>query len=280
MSFFLKYFFILILILNVSCKNNKSEDLSIISEKEIDLQMIDSYKEGLELLEKGDGLSASNKFNEAEMLYPQSIWASRSSLMSAYSLYTSMYFIDAIDELERFFKVYPNHEREAYAYYLLAICYYDQIIDEKKDLGPIVNAKINFEYIINNYPKSDFALDAELKLEAIKEILASKEMYTARYYFEKEKWIPAINRYKSILENYETTIFAEEALHRLVEIHYKLGLDSEAKKYAAILGYNYQSSQWYKESYRIFNKDYESIKKKTKQKKENKIIKKIKSLFD
>ena len=116
MSFFLKYFLILILILNVSCKSNKSEDLPVISEKEIDLQMIDSYKEGLEFLEKGDGLSASNKFNEAEMLYPQSIWASRSSLMSAYSLYTSMYFIDAIDELERFFKVYPNHEREAYAY--------------------------------------------------------------------------------------------------------------------------------------------------------------------
>ena len=268
------------MILNISCKSNKTEDLSVISEKEIDLQMIDSYKEGLAFLEKGDGLSASNKFNEAEMLYPQSIWASRSSLMSAYSLYTSMYFIDAIDELERFFKVYPNHEREAYAYYLLAICYYDQIIDEKKDLGPLVKAKINFEYIVNNYPKSDFALDAELKLEAIKEILASKEMYTARYYFEKEKWIPAINRYKNILKNYETTIFAEEALHRLVEIHYKLGLDSEAKKYAAILGYNYQSSQWYKESYRIFNKDYESIKEKTKQKKENRIIKKIKSLFD
>ena len=278
MSFFLKYFLILILILNVSCKSNKPEDLSVISEKEIDLQMIDSYKEGLEFLEKGDGLSASNKFNEAEMLYPQSIWASRSSLMSAYSLYTSMYFIDAIDELERFFKVYPNHEREAYAYYLLAICYYDQIIDEKKDLGPLVNAKINFEYIVNNYPKSDFALDAELKLEAIKEILASKEMYTARYYFEKEKWIPAINRYKNILENYETTIFAEEALHRLVEIHYKLGLESEAKKYAVLLGYNYQSSTWYEESYKIFNKNYK--RKNIKKTKKKSLVDRIKKLIN
>ena len=248
MSLIFKFFLIILLLFNVSCKGNKSEDINLITEKDIDLQMIDAYKEGLEFLEKGDGLSASNKFNEAELLYPQSIWASRSSLMSAYSLYSSMYFIDAIDELDRFFIVYPNHEREVYAYYLLAICYYDQIVDEKKDLAPLLKAKQNFEIVINRYPKSDFAMDSELKLEAIEEILASKEMYTARYYFEREKWIPAINRYKNILENYETTIFAAEALHRLVEIHYKIGLEKEAKKYAILLGYNYQSSEWYEES--------------------------------
>ena len=229
MSLIFKFFLIILLLFNVSCKGNKSEDINLITEKDIDLQMIDAYKEGLEFLEKGDGLSASNKFNEAELLYPQSIWASRSSLMSAYSLYSSMYFIDAIDELDRFFIVYPNHEREVYAYYLLAICYYDQIVDEKKDLAPLLKAKQNFEIVINRYPKSDFAMDSELKLEAIEEILASKEMYTARYYFEREKWIPAINRYKNILENYETTIFAAEALHRLLEIHYKIGLEKEAK---------------------------------------------------
>ena len=279
MSLFFKYFLILILILNVSCKGNKSEDVSLITEKEINLQMIDAYNEGLKLLESGDGLSASNKFNEAELLYPQSIWASRSSLMSAYSLYASMYFVDAIDELDRFFKVYPEHEREVYAYYLLAICYYDQIVDEKKDLGPLINAKKNFEIVLNEFPKSDFALDAELKLEAIKEILASKEMYTARYYFEKEKWIPAINRYKNILDNYQTTIFAEEALHRLVEIHYKIGLQSEAKKYAVLLGYNYQSSEWYEESYKIFNKQYKkrSLRKKNSLKKST--LEKLKSLI-
>ncbi len=279
MSLFFKFLLITLLIFNISCKANKTEDLNLISEKDIDLQMIDSYKEGLELLKKGDGLSASNKFNEAELLYPQSIWASRSSLMSAYSLYTSMYFVDAIDELYRFFQVYPNHEREVYAYYLLAICYYDQIVDEKKDLAPLIKAKQNFEIVINNYPKSDFAMDSELKLEAIKEILASKEMYTARYYFEREKWIPAINRYKNILENYETTIFAEEALHRLVEIHYKIGLENEAKKYAILLGYNYQSSEWYEESYKIFNKNY---KKKSLNKKNSltkSTLEKLKSLI-
>ena len=279
MSLFFKYFLILILILNVSCKGNKSEDVSLISEKEINLQMIDAYNEGLKLLESGDGLSASKKFSEAELLYPQSIWASRSSLMSAYSLYASMYFVDAIDELDRFFKVYPEHEREVYAYYLLAICYYDQIVDEKKDLGPLVNAKLNFEIVLNKYPKSDFAMDAELKLEAIKEILASKEMYTARFYFEKEKWIPAINRYKNILENYETTIFAEEALHRLVEIHYKIGLESEAKKYAVLLGYNYQSGKWYEESYKIFNKGYKKKSLKKKNSLTKSTLEKLKSLI-
>jgi len=279
MSLFFKYFLILILILNVSCKGNKSEDVSLIAEKEINLQMIDAYNEGLKLLESGDGLSASKKFSEAELLYPQSIWASRSSLMSAYSLYASMYFVDAIDELDRFFKVYPEHEREVYAYYLLAICYYDQIVDEKKDLGPLVNAKLNFEIVLNKYPKSDFAMDAELKLEAIKEILASKEMYTARFYFEKEKWIPAINRYKNILENYETTIFAEEALHRLVEIHYKIGLENEAKKYAVLLGYNYQSSKWYEESYKIFNKNYKKKSLKKKNSLTKSTLEKLKSLI-
>ena len=279
MSLIFKFFLIIFLLFNVSCKGNKSEDVNLISEKDIDLQMIDAYKEGLEFLEKGDGLTASNKFNEAELLYPQSIWASRSSLMSAYSLYSSMYFIDAIDELDRFFIVYPNHEREVYAYYLLAICYYDQIVDEKKDLAPLLKAKQNFEIVINDFPKSDFALDSELKLEAIEEILASKEMYTARYYFEREKWIPAINRYKNILENYETTIFAAEALHRLVEIHYKIGLKNEAKKYAILLGYNYQSSEWYEESYKIFNKKYKKKSLKKKNSLTKSTLEKLKSLI-
>ncbi len=279
MSLIFKFFLIILLLFNVSCKGNKSEDINLITEKDIDLQMIDAYKEGLEFLEKGDGLSASNKFNEAELLYPQSIWASRSSLMSAYSLYSSMYFIDAIDELDRFFIVYPNHEREVYAYYLLAICYYDQIVDEKKDLAPLLKAKQNFEIVINRYPKSDFAMDSELKLEAIEEILASKEMYTARYYFEREKWIPAINRYKNILENYETTIFAAEALHRLVEIHYKIGLEKEAKKYAILLGYNYQSSEWYEESYKIFNKKYKKKSLKKKNSLTKSTLEKLKSLI-
>ena len=279
MKFFIKYLLILVLILNVACKNKGTDNLSTIAEKDLDLQMIDAYKEGLQLLNKGDGLGASQKFNDAELLYPQSIWAARSSLMSAYSLHSSMYFIDAVNELERFLKIYPNHEREVYAYYLLGMSYYDQIIDEKKDLNPLIKAKENFEIVLNKHPNSDFAFDARLRLEAIQEILASKEMYTAKYYFEREKWIPAINRYKNVLNNYETTIFVEEALHRLVEIHYRVGLEEEAKKYAILLGYNYNSSEWYEESYKIFNRDYEKILLRKKNKKNKTILEKLRSLI-
>ena len=279
MKLFTKFFLIILLFLNVSCKNKDTNKL-IIAEEELDVQMIKAYKEGLELLKKGDGLGASKKFNDAELLYPQSIWAPRSSLMSAYSLYSSMYFLDAVYEAERFLKVYPKHEREVYAHYLLAISYYDQIIDEKKDLNPLIKAKENFEIVVSKYPNSDFAFDSKLKLAAIQEILASKEMYTAKYYFEREKWIPAINRYKNVINKYQTTIYVEEALHRLVEIHYIMGLEEEAKKYAVLLGYNYKSSKWYKESYRVFNKEYKDPMEKIKKDKGNKIFKKFKKLFD
>ena len=278
MKLFIKFSLIILLILNVSCKNKDTNKL-VIAEEELDVQMIQAYKEGLELLNRGDGLGASKKFSDAELLYPQSIWAPRSSLMSAYSLYSSMYFVDAVYEAERFLKVYPKHEREVYAHYLLAISYYDQIIDEKKDLNPLIKAKENFEIVINKYPNSDFAFDAKLKLAAIQEILASKEMYTAKYYFEREKWIPAINRYKNVINKYQTTIYVEEALHRLVEIHYIIGLEEEAKKYAVLLGYNYKSSEWYEESYKVFNRDYEKISIRKKKKNKKTILEKLRSLI-
>ena len=255
-----KYFLIIFILFLASCKNEKKE-ISVIKETSIDLQMIQAYNEGLKNLELGDAFTAAKKFNEAEILFPQSKWAPRSSLMSAYSYYSDQYFVNAIGELERFLETYPNHERTSYAYYLIGICYYDQIVDEKRDLKVIENAKKNFEKVINDYPKSDFAIDSEYKIELIEEILASKEMYLAKYYIEREKWIPAINRYKNVLENYERTIFVEEALHRLVELHYKIGMIDESKKYASLLGYNYQSSRWYEESYKIFNKNYNKKKK-------------------
>jgi outer membrane protein assembly factor BamD len=262
-----------------ACQNNE-EKISIIEERDLDLQMIDAYKEGLNFLDDNYPLKAAEKFNEAELLYPQSLWAPRSSLMSAYSFYYGSYYIDAIEELKRFKEIYPNHERIVYVYYLLGMCHYEQIADEKKDLGSIVDAQQNFKYVLDNYPDSDFALDSQFKLELIQEILASKEMYLAKYYIEKEKWIPAINRYKNVLDKFETTIYVEEALHRLVEIHYKIGLIDESKKYAALLGYNYQSSEWYRESYKVFNKDYEKIiKKRKKQKNKASTLEKIKSLL-
>ena len=281
MNYFLKFILIISIVLIGACKKN-DQKISIIEDKDLDHQMIDAYNEGLNLLDDKYPLKAAKKFNEAELLYPQSLWAPRSSLMSAYSYYYGSYYIDAIEELNRFIEIYPNHERIVYAYYLLGMCHYEQITDEKKDLGSIIDAQQNFKYVLENYPNSDFALDSKFKLELIQEILASKEMYLAKYYIEREKWIPAINRYKNVLDKFETTIYVEEAIHRLVEIHYKIGLIDESKKYAALLGYNYQSSEWYRESYKVFNKDYEKIiKKRKKQKKKNKVstLEKIKSLL-
>ena len=198
--------------------------------------------------------------------------------MAAYSYFSQAYYSDSIYELERFLKTYPNHPRTDYAYYLLAIAYYDQIVDETKDLNSILKSKKYFKYVIDNYPNTDYALDANFKIELIDEILASKEMYIARYYFDKEKWIPAINRYKFVVENFDDSIFIEEALHRLVEIHFILGLENESKKYAYLLGYNYQSSEWYEKSYKVFNKNYKKkVKKPKKDKNKINLINKIKS---
>ena len=276
---FLRLLFILLIVFTISC-SKKEEKISIIKEKKINLQMIDAYKEGIKAFEEGDVLFAAKKFNEAEILFPQSVWAPRSVLMAAYSYYSQNYYYDAISELERFIKKYPKHERSNYAHFLLAICYYEQIIDEKKDLEPLLNAEKEFKFVIKNYPDSDFALDSKYKLDLIKDVLASKEVFLGRYYMKKEKWIAAINRFKHVVEHYDQTVYIEESIHRLVEIHYRLGLIDEAKKYASLLGYNYQSSKWYEATYIIFNRDYESPMKKINKKKGNFIIRKFKSLFE
>ena len=278
---FLRLLFIILIIFTNSC-SKKEEKISIIQEKEINLQMIDAYKEGIKAFEQGDVIFAAKKFNEAEILFPQSKWAARSILMAAYSYYSQDYYYDAISELERFIQKYPKHERLNYAHFLLAICYYEQIVDEKKDIGPLLNAQKEFKFIIKNYSDSDFALDSKFKLDLINDVLASKEIFLGRYYMKKEKWIAAINRFKQVVQFYDTTIYIEEALHRLVELHYRIGLIDEAKKYAKLLGYNYQSSKWYEASYIIFNKDYDSpIRKINKNKKKgNFIIRKFKSLFE
>ncbi len=246
-------------------------------------QVQEAYREGMEALESGDVLFAAKKFNEAEILFPQADSAPQSALMAAYSYYSQDYYGDAIAELKRFIKVYPTHKDLNYAYYLLAICYYEQIVDEKKDLQSIINAKANFNIILKNYPNTEYAIDAEFKIDLIDDILAAKEMYLGRYYFDRKKWIPAINRFREIIDNYDTTIYAEEALHRLVEVHYTIGLIDEAEKYAQLLGYNYQSSKWYENSYSLFDKTYEKRKKKrfkTYKKKDGGFIKKFKTLLE
>ena len=253
---FHNYLLIILIIFGFYSCSEKEKKISVIKENNFEMQMIEAYNEGLKELNKGDIFFAAKKFNEVELLYPQSIWAPRSNLMAAYAYYTQLYYQDAILELERFLEKYQNHPNRDYAYYFIAICHYNQIVDEKKDLGEIIKSKQYFQLIVKNYPNTDFAEDAQFKLGLIEEVLASKELYLANYYLEREKWIPAMNRYKKIVEDYQTTIYIEEALYRLVELNYKLGLIDESKKYSAVLGYNYQSSDWYERSYKILNKNY------------------------
>jgi len=272
---------ILLLILGVlliSC--SKGEKISVIEEEDIEAQMIEAFREGYEELDKGDVLYAAKKFNEAELLYPQSTWAPKAALMAAYSYYSQSYYSDTIFEIERYLKTYPKHKNIDYAHFMLAMCYYEIVVDEKRDLEPLLKAEKKFIFIMDNFPKTDFAMDSKFKLDLIYERLAGKEMFIGNHYLKKRKWIPAINRYKKVVQDYNTTIYVEEALHRLVEIHYKIGLTQESKKYAKVLGYNYQSSEWYKQSYKVFNKDYEVKKKKVKKKRKKGLIwKKFKSLF-
>lgn len=281
MNFF-KFFCLLIFIsITISCTKEKVKK-SVINEKNLDAQVYEAYQKGMDSLEVGDVLFAAKKFNEAEILFPQSEWAPKSALMAAYSYYTEDYYKDAIAELERFISVYPYYKDLDYAYYLMAISHYEQIVDEKKDLQSIVDAKKNFSLLIKDYPNTEYALDAEFKLDLINDILASKEMYLGRYYLQKKKWIPAINRFRTIIDEYDTTIYTEEALHRLVEVYYIIGLKDEAEKYAKLLSYNYQSSKWYEQSYSVFNKKYKKKRKKVKKNKEknNSILKKFSSLFN
>ena len=281
---FLIIFFLIIL--SVSC--SKKEKVTILQEKDLESQMIELYNEAYnEFLNNRDTIYAAKKFNEAELIFPQSEWAPVAALMTAYVYYSDDYYPDAIYELERYLKVYPQHKDKVYAHFLLAMCYYENIIDEKRDLAPLLKSKKEFEVVINNYPLTDFATDARFKIELINDRLAGKEMYIGRHYLNNKKWIAAINRFKNVLDNYGTTVFVEEAIHRLVEVHYIIGLESEAEKYASLLGYNYKSSDWYKATYKIFNKEYDfSIKKfeetKTKDKRSifKRFVGKFKKIFE
>ncbi len=265
------------LFLNNCTKNEKIEIIKI-QEDKIEDQMIKAYQEGIIAFENQLYLDAAKKFNEAEILFPQSEWAPKSALMAAYAYYYDDYNNRAISELINFFKKYPNHPNTPYANYLLAMSYYNKIVDEKKDLEPLKNSKKQFEYIVENYPNTEFSLDSKFKLDLINEMIASKEMYIARHYMQKEKWIPAINRLKFIVTEYDNTVFIEEALHRLVEIYYKIGLEDESRKYAVLLGYNYPEGEWYKNTYKVHKKEYKIQDIKNENKKST--LKKLKSLLD
>ena len=267
---------IIFLTLLSACAKDVKKDVTI-KKKSQELEMISAYNEAYDDLNKNDPFTAAKKFLEAELLFPQSEWASRSALMAAYSYYLQNYYAEALSNLERFLITYPKDENLAYVHYLIAMCYYETIEDEKRDSAPLLKAKNKFIYIMKNFPSTDFYIDAKFKIGLINDISASKEMYLGRHYIKKEKWIAAMNRFKYVVEEYGQTVFVEEALHRLVEINYKIGLTKESEKFAALLGYNYLSSEWYKKSYKVFNRNYET--KKIKKEKKG-VIQKFKKLFD
>ena len=265
------------LIFFYSC-SKKTENIKLIKETDQKIEMISAYEKGMDLFEVGDYFAASKKFLEAEILFPQSQWAPKSVLMASYSYYMQSYYSLAIENIKRYLKTYPNDKNKAYAHYLLAIVYYETIEGERKDLAPLLLSKKEFNFVIKNFPNTDYAYDAKFKIDLIDDVLAAKEVYIGRHYIKKKKWIPALNRFKNVLKEYETTIHVEEAIHRLVEIYYKLGMEEESLKYASLLGYNYNSGEWYKETYKIFNRKYKITVPENKKEK-SKILSKIKSLF-
>ena len=275
-----KFLHIIIIIIFLSSCSKDEKEISLIKETDQNLEMVETYKSAYIALEEGDPYFAAKKFLEAELLLPQSEWAPRSALMASYSFYLQNYYAEALSNLERFLKTYPKSKDVAYVHYLIGMCYYETIEDEKRDSAPLFLAKDKFNYIIVNFPSTDFALDSKFKLGVIEDILASKEMYLGRHYIKKGKWIAAINRFRNVINNYDRTIFVEEALHRLVEINFRLGLKEESQKYANILGYNYLSSDWYEKSYNVFNKDYSKQVNNYPQKDKKGVLKIFKELFD
>ena len=233
------------------------------------------YEEGFNAFSKGDYFFAEKKFSEAELNFKIVEFAAKSAIMSSYSFYGINFYTEALENLDRYLRKYPADKNIMYAHYLISIIHYEQISDEKKDLKPLLEADKKIDFFIKEYPNSDYAIDLKFKKDLIQNQLAAKELYVAKYYISIQKWVPAINRLRKIIENYEKTVFVEEALHRLVEINYYLGLEEEAKKYAKILGYNYNSSEWFEQSYKVFNKNYKIKDKKDKVNKDSNFFKKI-----
>lgn len=271
--------FIFLLIFLVSC--SKDKPLYVPSEK---VNPYNLYKEGLAAFNNNDYFFANKKFSEAELNFEEVELAAKSAIMSSFSLYGINFYIEAEENLKRFLKKYPSDKNIIYANYLLAIISFEQITDEKKDLKPLLDAQDRINLFLSKYPNTEYAIDLKFKKDLITNQLAAKEMFVAKHYISTKKWIPAINRLKIIVEKFDKTVFIEEALHRLVEINYHIGLEEEAKKYASILGYNYNSSEWFQKSYKVINKDYKIkedlfiSKKKTEPKKNllKKIIDKLK----
>jgi outer membrane protein assembly factor BamD len=266
---------ILILVVTFSCSKKET-----IVEVANETKSFEIYKEALDSMFEGEYFYASKKFSEAELILPTSDLAAKSLIMSSFCLYQINFYDESLEDLEKFIVKYPVNKNIAYAHYLIANIYFEQILDEKKDLEPLTKTKEKIFFYLNNFPNNDYSIDLQFKLDLVNNQIAAKELYIAKYYAETKKWIAAINRLKVIVDEYDQTIFVEEALHRLVEIYYKIGLEEEAKATAIILGYNYNSSEWYQKSYKLLNKNYKPLKKKSLKKNQGLIKRTIKKILN
>ena len=271
-----KIFLFLIIFFSISCSKEQVE-LNIPADKD---QSFVVYKEAIDAMNNSDFFYASKKFSEAEIILPKIEFSAKASLMSSYCLYLINFYPEATANLKSFLSKYPADPNIAYAHYLIAVSLYEQILDEKKDISPLISSKEKINYFLENFPNTEYALDLKFKLDLVNNQLAAKEMYVAKYYIKIQKWIPATNRLKVIVNDYSETVFIEEALHRLVEVYYRIGLVDEAKTAAAILGYNYNSSEWYEQSYKILNKSYKLTKKNQIKKNDGLIKRTIKKIIN
>jgi outer membrane protein assembly factor BamD len=211
----------------------------------------DLYNEALDTLLEGSPRQAARGFEEVERQHPYSEWATRAQLMSAYAFYQANAYDEAVNAAQRFIDLHPGHKGVAYAYYLIGVCYYERISDVGRDQKMTADAYRAFEELTRRFPDSEYARDAELKADLARDHLAGKEMEIGRYYLRRSKYIAAINRFRTVVENYQTTSHVAEALHRLTEAYLALGIEQEAERTAAVLGYNFPNSPWYVDSYAL-----------------------------
>lgn len=269
-NFILQLLPIVFFLFILNCKNNTS----IIKKPEKILPLNILYKQAYHSLENGKAQEALELFTKVETNYSYTEWAPRATLMITYIYYETGKYIQAIEYANKFIKFYPANKNLPYAHYIIAQSLYETISVSSKDQTNSILAKKKFKEIIKKYPKTYYANESNIKIDLIDEQLAGNHMYIARYYMEKSKWASAIVRLKIIEKDYANTIYIIEALHRFVEIYYKLGNLKEAKKYASLLGYNFNKTDWYKKTYKIMgDKNYKSINKKEKKRLREKIFK-------
>lgn len=227
--------------------SSTDDDIDKIAEKNEPVDVL--YDKAMETFNKKSYKNAIDEFEEVERQHPYSEWAARGQVMAAYSAYRAGQYEDAVVILDRFVKLHPTHSSAPYAYYLTALCYYTQISDVGRDQKMSEKARDALKDVVERFPDSDYARDAKIKLDLTEDHLAGKEMEIGRYYLKRNDYPAALNRFKYVIDNFQTTSHTPEALHRMVECYLRLGVVDQAKKYAAVLGYNYPGSDWYKYSY-------------------------------